>query len=370
MHRAIQVALRPTKHQQVALCGLLAHLCDLYNAALQERRDAWKASRKSISLYDQEKQITELRSEAPEYSRFPAFAQRDPLRRLDRAFGGFFRRAKAHQTPGFPRFRSAERYDSFSVDSQNFHVDGGILLITKLGGFRFKTQAKLRGQPKTVCIKRFGKKWRASIVCDIGPTPEKIAIRNAIGMDVGISNLTVLSDGTEIENPKWTKRYAERLAQANHALSRKVRGSRNREKCKIRLGRLHGKITGKRRAYLHEVSRGLVNRYDLIAFEDLKISQMAKGYFAKSIMDAAWRELIWQVLYKAEEAGRYAIRVDASGTSQTCSGCGQWAAKKLGERIHGCPKCGLTLTRDHNAALNILERGRHSAGLLTAGDSN
>ena len=370
MHRTYTSGLRVTKRQDAILTALLLHLCELYNAALQERKEAWARNRKSVFYHEQQKELTELRSECPEYSSFPAFLQRDPLKRLDRAFQGFFRRVKAHEEPGYPRFRSCERYDSFSVDSQNFRIENGTLIITKLGGLRFKTQAKMKGKPKVIQVKRFGGKWRAFIVCDIGTAPEKHSVQKAVGIDVGLTRLAVLSDGTEIKNPRWTKQFEEKLAQANRKLSRKHRGSRNRFKCKEHLRRLYQRIVGKRKAYLHAVSGELVRRYDLIVYENLNVSEMGKGDFAKSIMDAAWGELIWQISYKAEWAGRYAIAVDPRGTSQVCSGCGAIVQKTLWNKTHNCPKCGLSLSRDLNASRNILERGRRSAGLFMAGGLN
>lgn len=143
MMRSYTVRLRPTSKQRVVLAALLGHLCELYNACLQERREAWKVCQKRISYRDQQAELTQLRAVDPESASFPALIQRDPLRRVDRAFAGFFRRVKAKQAPGYPRFRSPQRYDSFTLDAQSFEIEGNVALITRLGGFRFHTRCRL-----------------------------------------------------------------------------------------------------------------------------------------------------------------------------------------------------------------------------------
>lgn len=362
MVRSYSAQLRTTRRQNAKLQGLLAHLCELYNAALQERRDAWKTCQKSVRYYEQQAELKELRALDAETASFSSAIQRDPLRRVQRAFDGFFRRIKAHQEPGYPRFRSQECYDSFSVDAQNFQMKAGRIFIAKIGGFRFHTRYEIKGSPKTLHVRRYGNKWRATIVCDIGRIPEKLPVSQAIGIDVGLTTLATLSDGIEIENPRWTKQAEESLASGNRRLATKKRGSNNRLKAVVRLQRIHARIQGRRRAYLHAVSRWLVSNYDLIAFEKLAIHELAQKGYAKSIMDAAWGELIWQLTYKAEWAGKWAVPVNARGTTQLCSQCGEKVPKTLRQRLHDCPKCGLALGRDHNAALNVLQRGLRCAG--------
>lgn len=356
MIRTYTMRLKVTRKQDETLRRLLAQLCELYNMALQQRRDVWKSHRISIGLYNQMRQLTELRGGVEEYKEFSAHIQRDPLRRLDRAFRGFFSRCKSGDRPGFPRFRSRDRYDSFSVENGDFDLNFNGLKIVKLGTFRVKTRCKLRGTPLELRVKRVGNKWQAQVVCDIGPAPEKRPVSNAVGIDLGLTTLVTLSDGTEIANPRWTRQEENRLADANRSLA-----SKNRLKAKEHLRRVHQRIAGKRRAYLHGVSQQLINSYDLIAYEDLKIRNMVRSNMAKSIMDAAWGELIHQLKYKAEWAGTYAVAVDPRGTTQNCSGCGEKVPKGLAQRRHECPHCGLSLDRDHNAALNVLRLGESLA---------
>ena len=296
MIRTYTMRLKVTRNQNERLTALLAQLCELYNMALQQRRDVWKSHRISLGLYDQQKQLTELRASVEEYAQGPMKIQRDPLRRLDLAFKAFFRRVKSGEKAGFPRFRSIERYDSFSLqkDDHNFHLYGELLSLPRLGTFRIKTRCKIKGNPIEIRVKRCGQKWQVQVVCDIGSAPEKIAISAAIGIDVGLTALATLSDGTEIANPRWTKQEQDRLAEANRSLSRKAKGSNNRKKSKESLRRVHQRIAGLRSSYLTGVAKQLISDYDLIAHEKLNIRGMAQSRLAKSIMDAAWGQLIWE----------------------------------------------------------------------------
>ena len=369
MIRTYTMRMKTTKRQDKRLVHILEKLCAIYNMALEQRKYEWENSRVALTLYDQQKELTELRELFPEYAEIPASIERDPLRRLQHAFGGFYSRIKNGEAPGYPRFRHSERYNSFAIDSQNFKITVNQVVIVGLGGFGFKTHYKIKGNPKEFRIKRCGNKWSGQVVCDIGPAPEKIAVRNAVGIDLGLTTLVTLSDGTEIANPHWTSKEKYRLEEANRSLSRKARGSKNRVKTRKRLRKVYQRIAGLRSSYIHSVSRQLVDNYDLISYEDLKIKNMVQSSFGKSITDAAWGKLIYQLKYKAECAGKYAVAVDSRGTTQLCSGCGKKVPKKIWNREHNCPNCGLVLGRDLNAALNILERGMRSVRLLTGGSN-
>lgn len=355
--------LKVTRKQDETLTRLLAQLCELYNMALEQRISVYKSHRKTIGLYDQQKQLTELRNGVEEYANGPMRIQRDPLIRLDRAFKAFFRRCKSGENPGFPRFRSRERYDSFSVqmEERNFRFSDGKVSLPRLGTFRTKTKCKIKGDPLVLHIKRCGQKWQAQVVCDVGPAPEKVEVRNTVGIDLGLTALATLSDGTEIPNPRWTKQEENRLAQADRDLSRKKNGSNNRKNSKERLRRVHQRIAGLRSSYLTGVAKQLFNDYDLIAHEKLNIRGMVQSRFAKSIMDAAWSQLIHRLNCEAEYAGKWVVPVNPRGTTQLCSRCGEKVLKDIRQRQHNCPNCGLSLGRDHNAALNILRLGESLA---------
>ncbi len=355
MFRSYDLRLNPTKAQIAAFEHILADSCETYNAALQERRDAWRMQRKSITLYDQQKQITQLRKD-PQFAVISVDIQREPLRRVDLAFKAFFRRCKAGDKPGFPRFRSRDRYDSFCWGNSNIRLNNGSVVVPNIGLVHFKFHRLAEGTPKQVTIRRVGTKWVGRVACDIGPAPPKVAISNAVGIDLGLTTFATLSDGSEVSNPRFVRKHAQRIALAQKNLARKVRGSKNRVRAKEAARRAYQRMADARKNFCHHVSKALVSKYDLIAHEDLKIANMAKGRLAKSIMDAAWGQLLFQLAYKAESAGRYVVAVNPRNTSQMCSGCGVLVRKALSERQHVCG-CGTNLGRDHNAAINVLAMG-------------
>lgn len=360
MLRTFELRLNPNREQRAALTSVLSISCELFNAALQERRDAWKICRKPISYHDQTRQITELRKCDPETASLPVDIAREPLRRVDRAFKAFFRRLEAGVKPGYPRFRSASRYHSFATSG--FSINGDRLHIHKIGQIRFKTHRGPIGQPRQVVVKRTGNKWIARVVCYVGEAPARRAISSAVGIDLGLKDFVVLSDGEAIPAPKFINKHAHAIARAQKNLARKQRRSKNRLRAKEVVRRAFQRMADARKNFCHHVSKALVGRYDLIAHEDLKIAGMTHGHFAKSIMDAAWGRLLFQLSYKAESAGRHVLAVNPRGTTQRCSGCGIKVPKDLAERWHNCPHCGLLLGRDHNAALNILALGRSAVG--------
>lgn len=363
MFRTFQFRLNPNATQAASLDFILRDSCETYNAALQERKEAWKLERKSIGLHEQQCELTELRRD-PQFAVIAADIQRDPLRRIERAFAGFFRRCKNGETPGFPRFKPARVYDSFTFGGNRPVVREKSIRIPNVGDIRMRGGLEIDGDVKTATVKRCGKKWNVSIVCDIGPAPDRCVVSNPIGIDVGLTDLATLSDGTSIGNPRWTRKHAARIATANRTLALKQRRSNNQLRAKEVLRRAHQRAADARKNYVHHVSKWLVENYDLIAYEGLKIVNMAKNHkLAKSIMDAAWGQLIWQITYKAEKAGRWTVPVNPNGTSQMCSGCGVRVPKTLAVRTHSCA-CGLTLGRDHNAGLNILRLGMSLAGSM------
>jgi putative transposase len=353
MLRTFQFRLRPNATQRAMLDRILLDNCETYNAALQERRDAWKLQHVSITYRNQHDEISELRKD-PAFQWMACDIQRDPLRRVDRAFKAFFRRCKTGEKPGFPRFRSRHRYHSFDFSVPV--VRERSIKIPNVGDIRARGGRPIEGCAKLCSVKRDGKRWTASVVCDIGPAPEKRAVSDAIGIDLGLKSFITLSDGSSVDNPRWTRKHEARIAAANRTLARKQKRSKNRLRAKESLRRTHQRASNARRNFCHHVSKRLVAGYDLVAFENLNINGMVHGNLAKSILDAAWAELIWQISYKAESAGRWAIPVNPRGTSIRCSQCGADVPKTLADRQHVCA-CGASLDRDHNAAINVLALG-------------
>lgn len=371
MIRSFKYPLYPNQAQAAELEHWLVFSSQLYNAALQERRDAWQKQGKRITRYDQQKSITILRAEDEQARSIPALVARSATSRVDEAFSGFFRRCKRGEKPGYPRFRSRHRYDSFSIGRVS--VDGQHVNIPKLGPVRFKLYRPLRGEILDVQIKRTAGKWSVIFTCDVGAAPEKVTVRagRVTGIDLGLKAFATLSNGKDIPNPRFFRESEAVPAQRQRVLARRKRGSKSRGRARVLVAKAHAHISNQRLDHARKTAKALFEHYDLIAHEDLNIRRMVKsldGHLAKSINDAAWAQFIRCLALKAEEAGKHLIAVDPRGTTQRCSGCGETVKKTLSEREHRCDSesgCGLVLGRDHNAARNILalglERGSCSA---------
>jgi putative transposase len=354
--RSFRYPLNPTKAQERVLSGWLVACCSLYNAALEQRREAWRKQRVSISYIDQQGELTQLRQSEPYWSAMPAWVERSALRRLDRAFKSFFHRVKAGQAPGFPRFRSRDRYDSFDLGSNLPSIVGNRVCLPKLGPVKFHKYREMRGELRHVSVSRSSRGWSISFVCDIGDAPAKSPVRNAIGIDVGLEAFATLSNGERVDNPRLFRAGADILARRQQSLARKRRGSSSRKAAKRLVARAYEHIRNQRQDFARKLACALFSRFDLVAHEDLTIARMVHGTLAKSIYDAAWGQFIQCLALKAENAGKHCIAVDPRGTSQACSACGTVVTKTLEEREHRC-SCGFVAHRDHNAALNIIARG-------------
>ena len=373
MLRAYRFPLRPLAHQRDAFTLWLRQCCTLYNNALQHRIESWKKRGKSVTYNDQTRELTDLREE-PEWRNIPAQVQRSALRRLDRAYKSFFQRCKSGEKPGFPRFRSIHRYDTFDLGTNARHIDhapndrgSGYIHAPKLGRVRFKQHRPIVGEVRNIEITRDVRgRWFVQILCDLGQAPPKQVVRpdRVTGIDLGLTTFGVLHDGTEIANPRFFKRSQDKLARAQRVLELKRRGSNSRRQAKRQVGRCHERIRNQRLDFHRKLAADLFRRFDLIAYEDLNVRGLAAGMLAKSVNDAGWAQFISIMCCKAESAGKYAISVDPRGTTKDCSSCGAVVPKTLSERTHRC-ECGLVLGRDHNAAINILARGLRAVPVET-----
>jgi putative transposase len=358
MRFAYKYRLYPTRAQIAFLEAQLREACDLYNAALQERRDAWKVCRKSINYYDQANQLKQMRAEG--WIQLANFSCcQDVLRRVDKTYQAFFRRVQRGDKPGFPRFRSFRRYDSLTFPSYGDGcrlLDNGKLRLQGAGHIKVKLHRPVKGEIKTVTIKRDVNHWYVcfSVEREAETMP---ALFTEIGVDVGLDSFVALSDGTEIDNPRHLAKGLGRLRRAQRRLSRRKQGSRRRRKATVMVAKAHRKIRNQRAAFHHDVSRWLMNRYGSIAVEDLNLQGLSRGMLARSVNDAGWRSFFQKLSYKAECAGRDLVAVDPRGTSQTCV-CGASVPKNLRDRWHECPVCGLSGPRDVVSAQVILQRAR------------
>ncbi len=367
MFKTFKYRLYPNRAQSEALTGQLSAACTLYNAALQERRDAWKMGHVSLMFYDQAKQLKAIRA-AGDTALSNHHTGTEVLHRVDRTFQAFFRRVKGGERPGFPRFKSRSRYDSYSFPQYGNGCklrDNGRLYVQGVGQLKLKLHRPVEGMIKTVTLKREAGRWYACFSVE-APTPEPLpATGQVVGIDVGLTHFAVLSDGTEIANPRHYQAAQTKLRRAQRKVARRKKGSNRRRKAVRALQRVHQQVRNQRADFHHQVCRKLVNTYDLIAVEDLNVRGMAKGWNAKSVTDAGWGMFLSKLSYKAEEAGRELVRVNPNGTSQRCP-CGTSVPKGLAQRWHQCPNCGLSVGRDHASALEVLRLGLSLQALTPA----
>ena len=332
-------------------------LCrELYNAGLQERREAWNFSRISINYFSQANQLSEIKETRKDLKTVHAQVLQDVLRRLDKSFKAFFNRVQKGEKAGFPRFKGQKRFDSFCFPQSGFKLIGDKLKLSKIGSFRIRLSREIKGQIKTCKIKREVDGWYVVFTAE---TENNLLPKTGktIGIDVGLINFATLSDGEVVDNPHFLKAAEKRLKRANRSVSKKKKGSSNRRKAVLLLRKQHLKIKRQRQDFLHKISRSLINRFDEIGVEDLQIKNIVKNHFlAKSVMDASWGTFLQMLVYKAESAGRRVWKVDPKNTSQNCSKCGVKIQKSLKMRVHICNNCETVLDRDHNAAINIKGR--------------
>lgn len=260
------------------------------------------------------------------------------------------RKAKA----GFPRFRSRSHYDSFTYPQLGFSVQGSHLCLSKIGKIKIKLHREIEGQIKTLTIKREAGRWFAcfSVEMEAQPLPVRTG---SVGVDVGLLSFATLSDGTEITNPRYYREAQKQLRVAQRKVARRKKGSHRRRKAVQLLQRAHAHVRNQRADFHHKISHWLVDNFGVIAIEDLNVKGLATGMLAKSVNDVGWSSFFSMLEYKAESAGRQLLKVNPSGTSQTCT-CGASTPKTLSQRWHECLSCGLSLNRDHVSAQVILKR--------------
>jgi putative transposase len=358
VHKSFKYRLYPTAKQQALLDEQLAEACRLYNAALQERRDAWKMRKTSITYSQQSSQLRDIRACAD--LRLANYSScQDVLRRVDRTFQAFFRRMKQGKKAGYPRFKPVSRFHSYTFPTYGNGCklrDNKKLYIMGVGELKIKLHRPLAGQIKTVTLTKSCGKWDVCfsvVMPDPSPLP---TTGNGVGIDVGLASFAVLSDGTCMANPRYFQSAQAKLRRVQRKVCRRKKTSNRRKKAVQHLARVHRHIKNQRNDFHHQVARQLINRYDVIAHENLHITGLVRGRCAKSLADVGWGSFLSKLSDKAAEAGREIVRVNPNGTSQRCV-CGAPVPKTLKERWHHCPSCRLSIPRDHASALEILRLG-------------
>jgi len=336
----------------------------LFNHFLAERKEAWEKEQRSINYHSQATSLPALKEQRPSLANVHSQVLQNVAVRIDLAFKAFFRRVKAGEKPGYPRFRGKGRYDSFTFPQSGFSLDGNILRLSKIGNVKVVLHRPVEGNIKTCTIKRSSTgKWYVMFSCEWEPVPLP-ENSQAVGIDVGLHSFATLSTGEQIKNPKFFRQEEKALAKAQRKLSKTERGTPERKKYRKVVARIHERIAWKRQDFIHQHSRKIVNRFGIIAVEDLNVNRMVHNHcLAKSISDAAWSGFFQLLAQKAAWAARQFVAVNPAYTSQTCSSCGHRQKMPLSERVFKCPCCGLELDRDHNAAVNILGLGLQSLGI-------
>ena len=387
--KSFKYKLDPTLEQQAKLAWTLRRCCELYNAALQERREAWRMRHVALSYYDQQNQLPAIKALRPEYRDIHTHVLQDVVRRLDTAMHAFFRRVKAGEKAGYPRFQGQNRYHSFTYGeyANGARLDGGVLSLSKIGRVALRLHRPLEGTPKTVTISREADGWFACISCTEVPCQPLPLTGQETGIDVGLKAFLTLADGSQIANPRHERKAEKALAKAERRKDRRKKGSKRRRKAVLLLRKKHQKVARQRRDFQHKTALALVRQYDTIYLEELHIANLTKapeskpdpekpGHYLpngatakaglnKSIHDTGWYQFRTILVFKAAYAGKQAVAVPAAYTTQDCSGCGERVQKSLSIRTHVCPSCGLVLDRDENAALNILRAGQARQGAGT-----
>jgi putative transposase len=379
--RSFKYLLSPTVRQRVGLVGLLSLQCELYNAALEERRGAWRWEHRSVSYVDQCRTLASLRGVRPEILASGVTVCRGTLRRLDLAFAAFYRRCAAGQRPGYPRFRSQTGWDSIQWEDRNgWRLDPTAkrLHLMGIGAVKMRLHRPLRGTPKAITVRREGRRWWVTIRCADVPAEPLPSTGRHVGIDLGVTVLVATSEGTLITNDRHAQRAANRLARAQQDLASKQRGSQHRHRAVEHVALAHRRVRNRRADTLHQLSRRLVNDYDLIVHEQLAVANLVRrpkprpdgaGGFApngaaaktglnRSIHDAGWGQLLAMISYKAESAGRTVIAVNPRNTSRTCAHCGHVSVGNRRGAVFECQACGHQAHADTNAAINILRAGR------------
>jgi putative transposase len=348
-----------TSRKQIEILGEHLRLCRLaYNTFLGYCFDERKAGRGTPTSTSLNYLLPAMKARTPELEGVHSQVLQNVTKRVRSGFESYWNRRRAGLKSHLPRFRRADKYSSLTYPQSGFSIIDGVLKLSKIGDVKLIQHRPLEGRVKTLTVTRSPTgKWYALFSSEVEKKP-MAGREKAVGLDLGLNSLVALSDGTLIEAPRSYRDAESRLRRVQRSLSRKRRGSRNREKARLRVASVCEKVANQRRDYAYKTARMIVNRYERVYVEDLKITNMVKNRrLGKSIGDAGWGMLRNALTYMAERSEGVTAFVNPRNTSQLCSRCGAYVRKDLSMRVHRCPVCGLTIDRDVNAALNVLKRG-------------
>jgi putative transposase len=402
VRRAYKLRAYPTRPQEGRAVRLLADHCDLYNAALQERRDAWRMGKVSVAYGDQSAQLKEIRAADPDgQGRHSFTAQQQTLRRLNVVFAAYFKRVRGaekgrqkvgrgenpqQRMVGYPRFKPYQRFDQVlfvAGDGAKWEAaDGGRwahATFQAVGRVKVNQHRPVVGRVKTLQLKREGRRWYVIVVVETEPVPLPTTGRE-IGVDVGVARFLTTSDGEVVTNPRFLDAAQERIADLQRRKQRTRPGSGNRRRLRRAQAKEGRKLRNQRRDFHHKTARGLVDSCDTLALEDLRVAAMtaaaagtvehpgrnvaAKAGLNRSILDAGWSQFTSILAAKAESAGRRVIFVHPGRTSVDCHACGVSCIRPRQDTVV-CPVHG-ELDADLNGARNIAARAGLGSGQASA----
>jgi putative transposase len=385
VRRAYKFRAYPTRPQEARAARLLADHCDLYNAALEERREAWRGHKVSVTYRSQSAQLRAIRAADPDgQGRHSFTAQQQTLRRLDVVFQAFYARTQAARA-GYPRFKPYSRFDQVlfvAGDGAGWKPAAGGWACARfraVGTIKVRQHRPVMGAVKTLQLKREHRRWYVIVVADCEPVPLPPTGR-VVGVDVGVARFLTTSGGDVVANPRFLADSQDVIADLQRRKERALRGSGNRKRIRRQLAREWRKVRNRRRDFHHKTARALVNEFEVIALEKLNTQAMtrrparrpdgsggwlpsraaAKAGLNKAILDAGWAQFTAILTGKAEETGRRAVAVNPARTSSKCHQCDALCHRPRQDLVI-CPHHG-GMDADVNAACNIATRAGLGSG--------